>query len=82
MYSTPACYTYAVNRARPFAWPLKRDDFLPIAKAPHGFWTGYFSSRSALKGYERLSMGLLRVRAPMCRLRYCQLQVCNVLRYE
>lgn len=61
MYSTPACYTYAVNRGHPFGWPLKRDDFLPIAKAPHGFWSGYFSSRSALKGYERSSMGLLRV---------------------
>ena len=60
-YSTPACYTYAVNRGYPFGWSVKRDYFLPYSNAPHAFWTVYYSSRSALKCYERVSLRLLRV---------------------
>lgn len=41
--------------------PLKTDDFFPYSDGPHQFWTGYFSSRPALKGYERLSSGFLQV---------------------
>ena len=41
-------------------WPLKTDDFFPYADGPHMFWTGYFTSRPALKRYVRTSSGLLQ----------------------
>ncbi|XP_008314774.2 lysosomal alpha-mannosidase [Cynoglossus semilaevis] len=34
---------------------LKADDFFPYADSAHDFWTGYFTSRPALKRYERIS---------------------------
>ncbi|KAH7427757.1 hypothetical protein KP509_10G058600 [Ceratopteris richardii] len=52
-YSTPSIYTdekYAANET----WPLKQGDFFPYADCPHCYWTGYFTSRPALKGYVRL----------------------------
>jgi lysosomal alpha-mannosidase len=52
LYSTPSCYTYAVNRLNlTYSW--KVDDFFPYADSPHSYWTGYFVSRAALKGYVR-----------------------------
>lgn len=56
LYSTPSIYTdakYAVNAL----WPLKTDDFFPYADRVNAYWTGYFTSRSALKGYVRLLSG-------------------------
>ncbi|XP_016422265.1 lysosomal alpha-mannosidase-like [Sinocyclocheilus rhinocerous] len=43
-----------------FHWPLKTDDFFPYADDAHDFWTGYFTSRPALKLYERLSNSRLQ----------------------
>ena len=43
------------------AWTSKSDDFFPYAHHAHGFWTGYFTSRAALKRYERLSNNILQV---------------------
>ncbi|XP_066063760.1 lysosomal alpha-mannosidase isoform X2 [Chamaea fasciata] len=60
LYSTPSCYLRELHRAN-LTWPLKTDDFFPYSDGPHQFWTGYFSSRPALKGYERLSSGFLQV---------------------
>uniref|UniRef100_A0A673LWT4 Alpha-mannosidase n=1 Tax=Sinocyclocheilus rhinocerous TaxID=307959 RepID=A0A673LWT4_9TELE len=40
--------------------PLKTDDFFPYADDAHDFWTGYFTSRPALKLYERLSNSRLQ----------------------
>jgi hypothetical protein len=37
------------------------DDFFPYSHAPHGFWTGYFTSRAAFKRYERHSNNILQV---------------------
>ena len=59
-YSTPSCYLYALNRANR-TWISKTDDFFPYASHPHGFWTGYFTSRAALKRYERYSNNVLQV---------------------
>ncbi len=59
-YSTPSCYLYALNKADR-TWTTKTDDFFPYANAPHAFWTGYFTSRPALKGYERYSNNILQV---------------------
>ncbi|OMO52365.1 hypothetical protein COLO4_37248 [Corchorus olitorius] len=50
LYSTPSIYTdakYAANEA----WPLKTDDYFPYADEINAYWTGYFTSRAALKGY-------------------------------
>ncbi|XP_055014640.1 LOW QUALITY PROTEIN: lysosomal alpha-mannosidase [Boleophthalmus pectinirostris] len=59
LYSTPSCYLQELHRANR-TWALKTDDFFPYADAAHDFWTGYFSSRPALKRYERRSNGLLQ----------------------
>ncbi|XP_067829073.1 lysosomal alpha-mannosidase [Heptranchias perlo] len=60
LYSTPSCYLYELNKAN-LNWPVKTDDFFPYADGPHQFWTGYFTSRPALKRYERLSNNFLQV---------------------
>uniref|UniRef100_A0A5F9DEB4 Alpha-mannosidase n=1 Tax=Oryctolagus cuniculus TaxID=9986 RepID=A0A5F9DEB4_RABIT len=60
LYSTPACYLWELNKAN-LTWSLKEDDFFPYADGPHQFWTGYFSSRPALKRYERVSYNFLQV---------------------
>ncbi|XP_061130848.1 lysosomal alpha-mannosidase [Syngnathus typhle] len=54
LYSTPSCYLQELHRSN-LTWALKTDDFFPYADDAHDFWTGYFSSRPALKRYERLS---------------------------
>ncbi|KAG4927436.1 hypothetical protein JHK85_053922 [Glycine max] len=52
LYSTPSIYTDAKYAADEY-WPLKVDDFFPYADHPNAYWTGYFTSRPALKGYVR-----------------------------
>lgn len=61
LYSTPSCYLYQLNRADK-VWPTKDDDFFPYAHRENSFWTGYFTSRAALKGYVRETNNLLQVR--------------------
>lgn len=41
------------------AWSVKNDDFFPYSDGPHNFWTGYFTSRTAFKRFERVASGLL-----------------------
>lgn len=41
-------------------WPSKIDDFFPYTRTPHGYHTGYYTSRAALKGYERYSNNILQ----------------------
>lgn len=60
LYSTPSCYVKAVNEAN-MTYTSKEDDFFPYAHRDHTFWTGYFTSRPALKGYERSSDNFLQV---------------------
>lgn len=59
LYSTPSCYLQELHRANQ-TWALKTDDFFPYADDAHDFWTGYFTSRPALKRYERISNSLLQ----------------------
>jgi len=59
LYSTPTGYTEAVHAAG-LTWTVKTDDFFPYRDNPHGAWTGYFSSRPALKGYIYEAGSILR----------------------
>ncbi|CAF4058122.1 unnamed protein product [Rotaria sp. Silwood2] len=58
-YSTPSCYFYALNKADR-VWTSKTDDFFPYTRTPHGFHTGYYTSRAALKGFERYTNYILQ----------------------
>lgn len=58
-YSTPSLYLEALHDADE-EWPVKRDDFFPYAHCPHCYWTGYFTSRPALKWYIRESNNILQ----------------------
>ncbi|KAI6671517.1 hypothetical protein NL676_006402 [Syzygium grande] len=55
-YSTPSIYVDAKN-AENISWPLKTDDYLPYADREDAYWTGFFTSRPALKGYARMLSG-------------------------
>ena len=60
LYSTPRDYAEA-KMGQQTAWPLKAaatpdglsTDQLPYINTPHWQWSGYYSSRPALKGYVR-----------------------------
>ncbi|KAF5479242.1 hypothetical protein F2P56_000079 [Juglans regia] len=56
LYSTPSIYTDA-KYARDESWPIKTEDFFPYADRANAYWTGYFTSRPALKRYVRLMSG-------------------------
>ncbi|KAL1347181.1 probable alpha-mannosidase At5g13980 isoform X2 [Arachis hypogaea] len=56
LYSTPSIYTDAKHAANE-AWPIKTEDYFPYADVENGYWTGYFTSRPAIKGYVRFSSG-------------------------
>ena len=70
-YSTPSRYTDAVHKAN-LTWSVKLDDFFPYATSPWSYWTGYFTSRPALKGYVRYNNALLQV----CARTYVRVRVC------
>ena len=53
LYSTPSCYLKALHDSKDQGWPVKTDDFMPYASDPHAYWSGYFTSRPALKGMIR-----------------------------
>ncbi|XP_071440327.1 lysosomal alpha-mannosidase-like isoform X1 [Hetaerina americana] len=59
-YSTPSCYLKSLNGAN-ITWPEKSDDFFPYASDPHTYWTGYYTSRPAIKYFERLGNNFLQV---------------------
>ncbi|KAI3451418.1 hypothetical protein Pfo_008083 [Paulownia fortunei] len=56
LYSTPSIYTDAKHAANE-SWPLKIDDYFPYADNPNAYWTGFYTSRPALKRYIRLLSG-------------------------
>ncbi|CAG2181800.1 unnamed protein product, partial [Oppiella nova] len=59
-YSTPTCYLHGVHMAN-HTFPTKKDDFFPHASNTHSYWTGYFSSRPAIKRYEKVGNNFLQV---------------------
>ncbi|KAH7982627.1 hypothetical protein HPB52_006179 [Rhipicephalus sanguineus] len=58
-YSSPSCYLKALNVANR-SWPAHTRDFLPYADRPQIYWTGFYSSRPALKRYARQANGFLQ----------------------
>ncbi|KAI6205475.1 Alpha-mannosidase [Aphelenchoides besseyi] len=57
-YSTPSCYVSAsMNGKNPPQLPKKSDDFFPYAT----YWTGYFTSKPALKRMVRASSNVLQL---------------------
>ncbi|KAK9090007.1 hypothetical protein Sjap_023184 [Stephania japonica] len=56
LYSTPSIYTDA-KYATKESWPVKTDDYFPYADRANAYWTGYFTSRPALKRYVRMMSG-------------------------
>ncbi|KAJ9703748.1 hypothetical protein PVL29_005156 [Vitis rotundifolia] len=56
LYSTPSMYVDA-KHATNEEWPLKTDDYFPYADRINAYWTGYFTSRPALKRYVRMLSG-------------------------
>ena len=59
-YSTPSLYVEAKN-AEGLTWSVKTDDIFPYADGPDAYWTGYFTSRPALKRYVRVQSAYLQV---------------------
>lgn len=60
MYSTPSCYVDALHSEN-LTWPTNLYDFFPYAGSPHAYFTGYFTSRPTLKGFERQANNVLQV---------------------
>mmetsp|Transcript_7270 Transcript_7270/g.17535 ORF Transcript_7270/g.17535 Transcript_7270/m.17535 type:complete len:806 (+) Transcript_7270:977-3394(+) len=57
-YSNPELYMQAKN-TEDIDWSVKEDDFFPYSDCEHCYWTGYFTSRPALKRMERVMSGYL-----------------------
>ncbi|KAG7340186.1 glycosyl hydrolase family 38 protein [Nitzschia inconspicua] len=57
--ATAATTTKEDDDEIPISWTVKQDDFFPYSDCPHCFWTGYFTSRPALKKLERVSSAFL-----------------------
>ena len=60
LYSTPSQYLqakYDLNTT----WTLKTDDFLPLSSDPWSYWSGFYTSRPALKYYSRWGSNFLQV---------------------
>ncbi|GAB5356636.1 hypothetical protein AAMO2058_000306400 [Amorphochlora amoebiformis] len=58
LYSTPTFYVEQKNKAKA-SWEVRQDDIFPLADDAHHYWTGYFTSRPALKRQVRFSSNLL-----------------------
>ncbi|KAE9547719.1 hypothetical protein FO519_009071 [Halicephalobus sp. NKZ332] len=57
-YSTPACYTEALRESM-HSWTNKTSDFFPYADKDNSYWTGYFTSKPAMKGLVRQSSNII-----------------------
>lgn len=48
-YSTPSLYLEEINKIDNMKLGVKTDDFFPYAHKPNTYWSGYYTSRVALK---------------------------------
>jgi hypothetical protein len=60
-YSTPSIYTKAKLNTPGVSYSLKTDDFFPYSDWINAYWTGYFTSRPALKRFVRYTSAYLQV---------------------
>ncbi|OQR97299.1 lysosomal alpha-mannosidase [Achlya hypogyna] len=60
LYSTLGQYTDLKLADKSLQWSVKTDDFFPYADQPNAYWTGYFTSRPALKRFARVANGVLQ----------------------
>ena len=44
--------------SRQVTWEVRQDDVFPLANEAHAYWSGYFTSRPALKGYVRTASAI------------------------
>jgi len=58
-YSTPSEYIRSIYPLGQ-TYPTKSDDFFPYANVINAYWTGYFTSRTAVKGLVRREGKLLQ----------------------
>ena len=58
-YSTPTLYTDWKHRNRSVTYELRQDDIMPLADNAHNYWSGYFTSRPALKRQVRFATSYL-----------------------
>eukprot|EP00040_Diaphanoeca_grandis_P000572 m.15796 g.15796 ORF g.15796 m.15796 type:complete len:1168 (-) comp10754_c0_seq1:58-3561(-) len=61
-YSTPSHYTDSLKVAtakRNLTWEVRTDDVFPLGDQPHAYWSGYFTSRPALKRQVRFATNFL-----------------------
>ena len=58
-YSTPSIYLNSISGLG-LTYPQKTDDFFPYADGDSAYWTGYFTSRVAVKGLVRKEGQLLQ----------------------
>lgn len=64
LYSTPSCYLKAVHEEalkNNVTFLVKSDDFFPYSDRDGNYWTGFYTSRPALKRFERLGNNFLQV---------------------
>ncbi len=58
MYSTPTRYIAAVHSLN-LTWEVRTDDLFPYSIFPHGYLTGFYTSRPQFKGFVRHQNALL-----------------------
>jgi lysosomal alpha-mannosidase len=63
-YSTPACYASSLTQNPP-KLPVRDGDHFPYASGDHSYWTGYFTSKPAMKRMVRQASGLLHMARTM-----------------
>jgi alpha-mannosidase len=59
-YSTPSLYVDQKKKAG-IVWEKRYDDVFPLANDAHMYWSGYFTSRPALKRQVRFATNFLNV---------------------
>jgi alpha-mannosidase len=52
-YSTPSFYVDQKKLDKTVTWEVRQDDIFPLADNAHHYWSGYFTSRPALKRQVR-----------------------------
>ncbi|KAJ9456762.1 putative alpha-mannosidase [Diplonema papillatum] len=63
-YSTPTFYVEQKQKAG-LTWEVRQDDIFPLGDADHHYWSGYFTSRPALKRQVHVASNFLNAARQM-----------------